>query len=489
MEMKSLTINGQRFSIRDGDAVLYKAQNPTEEQQEQARKNIGASAAPEGIDYSVYFDIDYDGLVSLKPEYRGCPSKTTYPYAVSDNGVGVNGSKNAELPEIIVIPEIIDGTAVSGFQPGVFYGNEKVKEMTLPDGVRELPDYFCREATNLRLIHNTDNIEKIGGSLASYTMLQKLYLPNLKEVASGAFGACLCLYAVDIGNNISEIPAQMFMQCISLSLVTGGGNVTSIGNQACYITFNLKNLPFLSNVTSIGKNAFYKSRIQFDWSKLEGKCTFGDMATPVVDNTTDYWTGVETTPCEHRIVTVISQKNPEWKDMPLGSTNKTYYNGCAMLALLHIHSALSGNVYTHPDQFIEEVGNIDNRYITTERDPGKSMADTESILKDLGYSTKYYKTGTTHITKAIYEDMCAALARGAYVLTEVSTANDVHDGHVVVLYGINGNGEVLVLDSDNMCEKLRGVKNIDKFQCYRVPYQNITGPGSEIIIVEKSKEE
>ena len=43
--------------------------------------------------YEQYFDIDEDGLVSLKPKYRG-EGNTNYEYSVSDNGANVVGSKN-----------------------------------------------------------------------------------------------------------------------------------------------------------------------------------------------------------------------------------------------------------------------------------------------------------------------------------------------------------------------------------------------------------
>lgn len=428
-----------------------------------------------------YFDIDYDGIVSLKPEYRGHPAKDTYPYAISENGVGVDGSKIDELPEKIVIPNVIEGTAVTGFQAGIFYGNEKVKELTIPDVVEELPECFCRDAINLKTVNGTENIIKVTGHSFAYTRVEKLLFPNLKEMASMAFGACNYLYSIDIGNNITEIPAQAFQQCCKLSLVKGGGKVTKIGDKAFYITVNLKNLPFLSKVTSIGVSAFYKSRIQFDWDSIKGQCTFGNGATPVMDNTTDYWTGVEYTPCKNRIVTVMSQKNEAWKDEIFGETGRTYYNGCAVFSVLHIHSALSGKVYTHPDEFAEEVRAINPKYVTTNHP--REFENAVSLLQDLGYKTTVYKDDNSQES---YQAICEALARGAYVYTNVSTANDVHGGHAVALYGMNGNGEVLVVDPDSMYEKYRATGVTDDVQKYRIPLQNLTGPGRDSIIVEKA---
>ena len=430
-----------------------------------------------------YFDIDYDGIVSLKPEYRGSATNDKYPYAISDNGIGMDGSKIHELPEIIVVPDVINGTAVSGFQEGTFRCNGKVREITFPDGVDALPKNICASANNLRAIHNTEHITKLSGPLFSYTRITKAFFPNLKEVSEQAFAAACFLYTVDIGNNITEIPSQMFLQCLSLSRVIGGEKVTKIGDKAFWLTSNLKNLPFLDlqKVTSVGQLAFYKSRIQFDWSKLDGKCTFGNRATPVIDNATDYWTGVEYTPRENSIVTIMSQDNAEWAEKKIGNTSLTYKQGCATFAVLHIHSALSGKLYNHPDEFINEVLAIDPNLVADGKLPD-IFENVHTWLTALGYKTTVYQSD---ITQATYQAICDALARGAYVYTQVSTEPYADRGHVVALYGMNSIGEVSVLDSNCLFEKYRPTGIPYDVQLYRMPYQNLSGPSSDIVIVEK----
>ena len=65
---------------------------------EQIERINEASNKPTDIKY---FDIDDDGLISLKPKYRGCPTNDTYPLSVSDNGVGKDGSEIYNLPKRI----------------------------------------------------------------------------------------------------------------------------------------------------------------------------------------------------------------------------------------------------------------------------------------------------------------------------------------------------------------------------------------------------
>lgn len=416
-----------------------------------------------------YFDIDYDGIVSLKPEYQ--------------NG----GSKNAELPAKIVIPDVVNKTAVSGLQAGMFEGNIVVEEITIPSSVTEIPNRFCAQARNLKAIHNTEQITKVGDRVILKTQVKKAIFPSLKEVGSGAFAEGNFLYIADIGDNITDIPEGMFRNCPLLSLVKGGASVKKIGAQAFYETRNLKNLPLLVSVTSIGDLAFYKSRIQFDWDSLEN-CTFGARATPVIDNTVKYWEGFQPEACENRIVTQMSQTNAEWRNKPFGNSGKLYEVGCAVFAVLHIHSALSGKLYNHPDEFAAELEAINEDLVTIGSHP-THFSNVAPMFKALGYEDEKVEVHTEAINSTLYQKVCNALKNGGYIYTQVSTpviddATSIDDGHVVVIYGINSNGEVLVLDSATAnwgFEEFGG----ETAYTYRMPFQNLTGPSSNFVIVNK----
>ncbi|MBE6976214.1 MAG: leucine-rich repeat domain-containing protein [Ruminococcaceae bacterium] len=477
-----------------------------------------------------YFDIDVDGVISLKPEYRGHPDKTTYPYAVSNNGINLDGDKINELPRNIVIPEYINGIAVTGFQPGMFHYNYRVKSITLPDGVSELPDYFCRYAINLEAVNNTEGITKLGKSAISYTRIEKALFPNLVELATTALASCRFLRIVDIGNNITAIPNQCFQQSVSLERVKGGAKVQTIGNNAFDMTRSLKNLSFLPNVTSIGQWAFYRSRIQFDWSSLDGKCDLTQKgATPVNDNTTPYWLGVTHTANEHRLGSMFSIQDDRIKGEYIGATvdgfggsidrtNGTrikYEKACSFLTLINIHTALTGTTYNHPDDFIREL---------LSRPEGEKFAALLSedvryiqysiipIIDALGYEITVISTGdmdeasynsmyeamqnkplvrySGDITQAAYQAMCDALGdktNPQYVYTSLGTKNDDNEGHSAALYGMTANKEALFADNDFFFESYRdsdlGVS--DDLYAYKMPYQNMTGPQSEFFAVRK----
>lgn len=430
------------------------------------------------------FDIDYDGIVSLKPEYRGHPADETYPYSVSDNGVGVDGSKIDELPEKIVIPDVINGTAVAGFQPGMFRCNLRVKEIVFPDAVTSIPAYFCDEAKNLTAIENTEHIKSLGANAFHKTRLRKALFPSLEEAGEQAFFRCLFMQIADIGNQITEIPLSFFKSCAKLSLVKGGSKVTKINADAFMFTYNLKNLSLLYGVTSIGNRAFVNSRIQYDWSTLTG-CTFGDYATPIADNEDsdgnliDYWAGCTYTPCENAVVTYLNQRNPKWINETYGNTGDRYSGMCSAMVIMHIHSALSGKKYNSPKEFEKDLADIDATLLDVH--PANGAENTIKVIEALGYTCTHV---AEPLTKEKFQSVYDALLRGAYVYLTKSTAGNPNGGHAVMLYGVNGIGEVMVLDSD------LGIHHFDDYEdlegyIYQAPFQNITGPSSNFMIVEK----
>lgn len=392
---------------------------------------------------SKYFDIDYDGLISLKPQYRGASEKSTMPYSISDNGVGVNGSKINELPERIVIPEIIGTTAVTGLQEGMFYCNRRIKSLVLPKSVTSLPANFVCRAINLESLENTEQVVNLGNTSLAYTNLKKAFFPNLKTMGTATFANSSNLAIVDIGNNITELPTGAFNQMENLSYILGGANVTKIGAKAFAIDRRLRNLSFLQNLTSIGQQAFYDSRVNFEEAYpalVANGCTFGTEATyKQINGDTDYWTGVEYTPCENPLRSLFHQKDPRWNDEYVGSTNFEYgASGCSIVTISEIYSALEQVDLDSPIEFVEilESKNIDySDFQTTNAVNG--------IFTALGYDTEIITSMNSTNLKKVYD----ALKDGALVWKTHMIYGNNSTGHANLVYGVNGIGELLIADS------------------------------------------
>lgn len=65
MEMKTLTINGQTFQVRDSTSVQVETQTLTEEQEKQARNNIGALGAKAVVESIEFPGSVQDAYVSI----------------------------------------------------------------------------------------------------------------------------------------------------------------------------------------------------------------------------------------------------------------------------------------------------------------------------------------------------------------------------------------------------------------------------------------
>lgn len=464
------------FGSAPDSAVLFTPQDLSPDQQAQARANIGA--APYAATDEKYFDIDYDGVVSLKPEYRDAvPSDSRVP-VYSDNGAGVAGSKNAELPEVIVIPDVIGTTAVSALADGMFQYNKRVKSVTLPNSTFKIPIGFANEAFHLEEVKGTDNVEVIGNGAFLKCGIKKALFPKLKDFeGTNNFNYAVNLAIVDIGNSVTKIPAKCFNGCESLSLVLGGASVTTLGEQAFKTTRGLKNLPLLSNVKSIGDSAFFLSRVNYDWWNASFS-SVGANGTPKKYNPTDWWSGCTYTPCVNPLGSTFSQYNPAWRDVILGQSNKTYEDGCVEISAAHIYSALTGVTFDSPEVFINDiVGSIDNGRLL-ELTGGKTEYegdDMEAWLSALGLVCERIPKedggyNSTHLQK-VYD----ALAQGALVFTGAIPF------HVSVIYGVAKNGEMLVLDSNSF----KYTVGVYEAGTYQQPIWSFVTEGTGFMIVRK----
>lgn len=479
---------------------------------EWAREQIGNlnGAANEPTD-DKYFAIDSKGELSLKPQYRGCIPGASYDAAVSDNGVGKNGSEWHQLPKRIVLPETVEGVTVTALAKAMFAYNHAVEEIVFPDTIAVVPAHFANNAIHLRSIKNTEHITEINSSAFATTRIQEALFPRWTsngESSTGKtiFKRCSFLQVVDIGN-ITEIGDECFMACQRLTTVRGGESVTTIGDRAFYRTVSLREVPFLSlqKVTGIGAQAFGCSGIQFDWSQYPDGI-FADIAsTPIRDNTTDYWSKTIGNrwyrPCENRLVTLLAQRNPLWADEKWGTLEETTYggNGCSLFAAMHIHSAFSGKTYTDPRQFVSDANKAGYTDFTSTNiyDTQRYPKGWQALMEALGYSVTRYNNGdseggdaelddlTDELTEQEFQEILAALADGAYAYISMSKGDNPNYGHGIVAYGVNELGEVMIADSASAAHYVNVYD--DRFT-YQVPLQNITGPHSQVIVVRKPTE-
>ena len=448
---------------------------------------IGAVTAVEAVDalaetvlpmeedaHAAYFAITDEGILSLKPEYRGaCPSsRSSYTYAVSDMGLDAAGSKNAELPKELIIPRVVNEIAVTRLADGMFLYNEAAETIVLPEFAAEIPERFCDNAIHVKKIRNTEHILTVGKCAFQSTQMEKALFPNLTSLGVGAFNNCAFLVYADIGN-ATEIPQSAFGMCMMLSRVKGGVSVTKVGSKAFSYCYRLNSADFLQNLTSIGDNGFFRCRLDYDWGSLQN-CTFGNKATALQLNATDIWSGCHVTAAENPIPTLLSQTDPRWRDREIGTSGVKYSGGCVLFTAIHIYCALHGLTLSSVEEFEAIANGIDPEILN-----GFQADDTYllTMFQRLGLTVEHYASYTQESLQALYD----GLAAGKYAVAEYPASYGGTSEHVAMIYGVKANKELMIADSAFSSAELVGEG--ERTIKYAMPYQNAIEPSGDIYIV------
>ena len=427
---------------------IDKTYNPTSENA-QSGKAV-AEAVLNEIKNDEFFLIDDEGIISLKPIYRGaCPSnRSSFTFAISDKGIAQNGSKNSELPEILYIPHIIDEKVATSLADGMFLFNKGIKTIVIPKEFTKIPQRFCDNSSVIEC-YGTENVTNIGASAFQSTHIKKALFPKLKAFdGAGVFNQCDELIYADIGD-VTSIPLQSFYVCEKLNVVKGGTSVTTIGKKAFSHTIRLRSVDFMESVTSIGDRGFLGSRLKYDWWNATGK-TYGTYASALQLNPTNYGANVVVSG-EHinPLPTVFCQKDPRWANTYIGATvgkptNILYKSGCYFLCMAEIHCAIMGKSFS---TIAELEAYIDQRYPSIWSHVSNDERNITSFAAAFDMTaTKYYE-----YTQANYQTLLNSLAAGKYAMVAIPSTGSSEAslyGHGVVAYGVKANKEVCLSSSD-----------------------------------------
>ena len=430
------------------DAATDRAYSPTSENA-QSGKAV-AEAVLNEIKNDEFFIIDDEGIISLKPIYRGaCPSnRSSFTFAISDKGIGQNGSKNSEIPEILYIPHIIDEKVATSLADGMFLYNKGIKTIVIPKEFTKIPQRFCDNAGVIEC-YGTEDVTNIGASAFQSTHIKKALFPKLKAFdGAGVFNQCDELVYADIGD-VTSIPLQNFYVCEKLNVVRGGASVTAIGKKAFSHTIRLRSVDFMESVTSIEERGFLGSRLKYDWWNATGK-TYGTYASALQLNPTNYGANA-TVSGEHinPLPTVFCQKDPRWANTYIGATvgkptNILYKSGCYFLCMAEIHCAIMGKSFA---TIAELEAYIDQRYPSIWSYVSNDERNITSFAAAFDMTaTKYYE-----YTQANYQTLLNSLAAGKYAMVAIPSTGSTEAslyGHGAVAYGVKANKEVCLSSSD-----------------------------------------
>lgn len=429
-----------------------------------------------------YFDIDIDGMVCLKPAYRGAlPTKrSAYTYAISDAGIGVVGTKNSELPERVVIPDMVKGLPVKSMAVGMFCNNMVVKEIVLPAAVTAIPDAWCRESCVEKVL-NTQNITSIGGFCFQKSRLLYANFPNLQTILEkAAFYICNNLRFANIGN-VTAIPSRCFAQCGSLTEVKSNQAVTSIGDYAFATTESLRKVSFLpptDKMQSVGERAFFSTGLDFtntQWNSFSD--SFGTEATPAQIHQ-DIWGECTVTPHLNGLPTAFGQTDPRWKDLPIytgtnnyGETQITYYYGCVFFAIITAYCGLHNLSF----DTVQDLATYLDEHHSGWRPLFSSNGDhIAPFITHLGMTCERLpfpdasSTDTVAQKTAKLQHLYDQISSGKYITFTVRGGESMYDGHAVVAFGLTEDKRFVISNSAGSL-----TPNMYDSTQYALPYQNL----------------
>jgi len=186
-----------------------------------------------------------------------CGYEGYWEYEVNKNGtVTITGYTGPDTE--VVVPEKIEGMAVTAFSQEVFAYNRKIVMVELPVGITEIPAEAFRFCSALRNVFLGDKVTTIGDkAFYGCGRLRDLELPDtVSAIGIEAFSGAT-LNNFKLPKSLTTIGERAFMGCyLNTERLEIPAGVTEIAYSAFAECWNLRELIIPDTVTTIGYYAF-----------------------------------------------------------------------------------------------------------------------------------------------------------------------------------------------------------------------------------------
>ncbi len=187
---------------------------------------------------------------------------------ILDNGGAIIDSINAVLVDEVNIPSKLGGYNVIGIGGKVFYQQEKLREISIPDGVKSIGESAFYGCDRLESVDIPDTVTKIGESAFAWcTSLYEVTIPaNVSKIGALAFQGCSNLVTVNYkAANCNTMGVAyddydfitVFDGCEELTTINVANGVEIIPDYAFANISELEDVKFGNDIKTIGENAFY----------------------------------------------------------------------------------------------------------------------------------------------------------------------------------------------------------------------------------------
>ena len=114
-----------------------------------------------------------------------------------------------------------------------FYYCSSLDEVTLPEGLTQLPDQVFSACSSLKQIQLPQSLTSIGKSALSITGIESIVIPeSVSEIGENAFGGNHSLESITLPSKLKKIEYGLFYYCPKLMEITIPENLDSIGEYA-----------------------------------------------------------------------------------------------------------------------------------------------------------------------------------------------------------------------------------------------------------------
>ncbi|MBQ9905272.1 MAG: leucine-rich repeat protein [Oscillospiraceae bacterium] len=206
--------------------------------------------------YAKENNIPYEPLDAVPAAEAADPSD--FDYTVNPDGKGVTVTKYKKSAAQLIIPEKINGLPVTAIGDSVFFGNETLTAVTIPDGVTAIGKNAFARCEKLATIQIPETVTEIGSGafertvwLSEQRAAKQLVTVNTILVDGGA-----CEGTVTVPDGITTIAAMAFYFNESVEKVILPDSVTVIGDEAFEECTELAEINLPVKLNEIGAHAF-----------------------------------------------------------------------------------------------------------------------------------------------------------------------------------------------------------------------------------------
>lgn len=253
----------------------------------------------------------YDALEAKGATMPATQNLANMPNAIQSIQTG--GDESALLVTIkgetgtdITLPSGLNATRALD---GLFYGNTKVKYVTIPSNITRVGLYAFYAANNLlRVNSNTDGVCNLWEGiteLADYcfyscSKLTSVIFPStLKTIKTSIFNSCGKLVSADFSRAtlVTSFGSYLFANCPSFTTMIWPPNITQTGTHTFLGCSSLTSIRIPDTITKIGASCFY-----LDNNLLE--IDFGNTrsSVPTLENINAFYTTNQTTIADRKII-------------------------------------------------------------------------------------------------------------------------------------------------------------------------------------------